>query len=132
MAVWEEPQVKQFMKDMWVSAINGFWGKVLVVLVAVIGFQTITGIFPSESSKISGGNESILGIVGEFLGSIALYLPMILMFSYWLLTEKIQSGITKERNRDDADIKKVELQKKILELELQKENLRTPPKDGEN
>ena len=124
--------MKQFIKDMLVSTFNGFWGKALVFLAAVIGLQTVTGMFPSESSKISGGNESILGIFGDFLGAIARHLPLILVFSYWLLTEKIQSGITKERNRDDSDIKRLELQKIILELELQKDNLRTPPKDGED
>ena len=127
----EESILKKLTKKMLVSAATGFWGKVLVVLVAVIGFQTVSGIFSSESSKISSGNENFLTIIADFSEAIARHFIMILMFGYWLLTEKIQTGIVKERNRDEAEIRKLQLKKEILELELRKDNQQTTPNDGD-
>ena len=123
---------------MLVSAATGLWGRTLFILVAVMGFQTVAGIIPSpsESSKISSGDigivAGIVDLVKDFKNLIAFCAPLVIWHGYWLLSERVQAGITKERNKDEAEIRKLELQKEILELELQKENLQTLPKDGEN
>ena len=124
--------MKKFTKNLWVSATNGFLGKALLVVVAItVGPKVMDKIFPGESSN---GN---MGIFEDLVGAIARHFFGILILGYWLLMEKMRVGITKEENKDEAEIKKLELQNRQLELqnqqlELQKENQQLPPKGDEN
>lgn len=127
--------MKKFTKNLWVSATNGFLGKVLLVVFAlIVGSKVSDRIFPGEGSS---GNAGIMGIFEDLVEAIARNLLAIVIIIYWLLTEKIQAGITKEENKDETEIKKLELQNRQLELqnkqlELQKENKQSPPKNDEN
>ena len=124
--------MKQFIKDMLVSAVNGFWGKFLIVIATVIGVQTFAGILPSKGDKLADGKDGILNMLADSLGGIFALLTMIVVMGYWLLMAKMQAGINKANNRDKTEIRKLELKKEIRELELQKENLRMSPKNDEN
>lgn len=134
--------MKKFTKDLWVSAVNGFWGRALLILVALIGVQQVTEIVLPENSggdESSVGNAGIIGILENLVGAFArysllilIYAYFILIYAYWLLMEKMRVDIIKEQNKNEAEIKKLELEKEILELQLQKENPQSPPKSNEN
>lgn len=127
--------MKKFTKDLWVSAVNGFWGRALLLLVALIGVQQVTGIVLPENSsgnESSIGNAGIIGILQTLVNAFARYSLLILIYAYWLLMEKMRIDTIKEQNKNEVEIKKLELEKEILELQLQKENPQSPPKSNEN
>ena len=127
--------MKQFTKDLWVSAVNGFWGRALFILVAVIGVQTVTGIVLPENSsgdESSIGHIGIIGILGNLVDALAKYLLSILIIAYWLLMEKMRVDTIKDQDKNETEIKKLELEKEILELQLKKESLQSLPKDDGN
>ena len=128
--------MKKFTKKLWVSATNGFLGKALLVVFGLIVGSTVSDrIFPPGES--SSGNAGIMGIFEELVGAISRHLLAILILVYWLLMEKMRVGITKDENKDETEIKKLELQNRQLELqnkqlELQNEDKQSPPKSDEN
>lgn len=127
--------MKKFTKNLWVSAVNGFWGRALLLLVALIGVQQVSGIVLPENSsgdESSIGNVGIIGILQNLVSAFARYSLLILIYAYWLLMKKMRVDVIKEENKNEAEIKKLELEKEILELQLQKENLQSPPKSNEN
>ena len=127
--------MKQFTKDLWVSAVNGFWGRALFILVALIGVQTVTGIvLPGNSSGDEGSieNVGIIGILGDLVGAFTRYSLLILIYIYWLLMEKMRVDTIKDQDKNETEIKKLELEKEILELQLKKESLQPPSKDDGN
>ena len=127
--------MKKFTKDLWVSAVNGFWGRALLLLVALIGVQKVTGIVLPENSSGDGNSiehVGIIGILGDLVGAFTRYSLLILIYIYWLLMEKMRVDTIKDQDKNETEIKKLELEKEILELQLKKESLQSLPKDDGN
>ncbi len=106
--------MKKFTKNLWVSATNGVLGKALVafvtLIIALIGIRIAL-------PEISVGNVGIVGgfvdILKEFKSIIVMIIALILVYGYCLLMERMQVGITKQKNKDDAEIKKLELTRRL-------------------
>lgn len=133
--IFGEFNMKQFTKDLWVSAVNGFWGRALFIFVALIGVQTVTGIVLPENSsgdESSIGHVGIIGILGDLVGAFTRHSLLILVCIYWLLMEKMRVDTIKDQEQNETEIKKLELEKEILELQLKKESLQPPSKDDGN
>ena len=128
--------MKQSMKE---SMMSGFWGKALIAgITLVVAFMGIKFVQPKISAESAGIVEKI---IDKFSLVIYVLLPVIVMRGPSLLSEKIQAGITKQKNKDEAEIKKVELENEKIrlqneqlelqnrQLELQRENQQTNAKE---
>ena len=124
--------MKQSMKE---SLMNGLVGKIVIATVtlgiAVMGFKVV-------QPEISSENRDILVLV---IVLFFVFLMVLLPIVPALLFEKMLAGITKQKNTEDAELKKAELENEKIRLqneqlalqnkqfELQKENQQSPPEE---
>ena len=55
--------MKKFIKDLWVSTVNGFWGRALIILAALIGVKKVVGIILPENNAGDDGSTGNMGII---------------------------------------------------------------------
>ena len=134
--------MKQFTKDLWVSIMSGFAGKVLVIVVPLTVLSVIGWTLIQPKISVDTGGLAEL-IINKFSLMIFFVLPSAVVFLPRLVSEKMQAGVTKEQNKNETEIKKAELENEKIrlqneqlalqnrQLELQKENQQSLPKGGE-
>ena len=107
----------KFLKDLLISATNGLFGRLLLVLIGVGGGITATKVVTSNNPAVTG---TIMGILPVVIGfSMAAFFRNLDVFKEW----------AREQRQDE--IRKLELEKEILELELHRENQQSPSDNQE-
>ena len=109
--------MKNFGKKWFISASSGLFGKVIFVIVLLAAGIVGTAYLLPEESAIT---KSISALVTFFVITVTM------QFFFNLNTFKEWA---QERRQDE--IRKLELEKDILELEIQRENQQFPPDNQE-
>ena len=108
--------MKQLMKE---KIMRRFSGRVLIPLVSAIIGLTVAVILRAEVSEISTG---IVERLKEFRSLIAIFTGVLSVQVFFLVYEKIQSS--KQKDRVEAEIRKLELENERLKLENERLQLR--------
>ncbi len=99
----------QLLKELLVSATSGLFGRLLLVLIGAGGGFTIGKVFTVASSNVMPGALFFtfnFAVVCSMIG----FFRNLSMFKEW----------SQDRRQDE--IRKLELEKEILELEMQRDN----------
>ena len=107
----------KFIKELLISATNGLFGKLLLVLIGAGGGFTVSKVVTSDNTQ---GTITILmtfnfAVVCSMIG----FFRNLNIFKEW----------AREQRQDE--IKKLELEKEILELEIQRDNQQSSQDDKE-
>ena len=108
--------MKPFTKDVWVSIMNGFAGKALVTLIPLTVLSVIGWTFIQPKISVETGGLAEL-IINKFSLLLFTFLPAVAMFGPSLVSEKIQAGVAKQKNTDEAEIKKLKLENEKIVLQ---------------
>ena len=110
--------IRGFMRDLWVSIMNSYLGKALVIWV-LWGVLGIAGwiIFQPDISPGSGGIAELIVKNISFL--LFTFLPGVVMLGSLLVWKKIQAGVAKQESKDKAEITKLILE--IFKIKCERE-----------
>ena len=108
----------QLLKELLVSATSGLFGRLLLVLISAGSGFTIGKVFTVGSSNVMTG---VLAATLNFavICSIVGFFRNLSIFKEW----------SQDRRQDE--IRKLELEKEILELEMQRDNQQSTLNDEE-
>lgn len=107
----------KFLKDLLISATNGLFGRLLLVLIGAGGALTVSKVVTSDNPAAIGAVLATFNfaVVCTLIG----FFRNLNIFKEW----------TQEQRQDE--IRKLELEKEILELEIQRGN-QQPTSNNEN
>ena len=106
-----------FLKELLISATNGLFGRLLLVLIGVGGGFTVSKAITSNNSFATGIILAILNFVIVY--SIVGFFRNLDVFKEW------------SQEQRQNEIRKLELEKEILELEIQRDNQQSSQDDKE-
>ena len=107
----------KFLKDLLISATNGLFGRLFLVLIGAGGALTVSKIVTSNNAFATGIILATLNFAVVF--SMVAFIRNLDTFKEW----------AQERRQDE--IRKLELEKEILKLEIQQKSQQSTPDNQE-